>query len=84
MYIKVRVTPGAKKEKVEKISDDHFAIAVQEEAKQNLANNRVRELLAFHLKVPKGKVRLIAGHRSPSKIFSVDAEAPHQSKLDAG
>ena len=71
MYIKVRVQAGAKTEKFEVISKDHFKIAVKEPAKQNLANRRVTLLVAMHFKVPAKQVRLISGHRSPSKIFSI-------------
>lgn len=71
MYIKVRVVAGAKKEKFEQISKDHFNISVKEPAKQNLANRRIAELLAKHYKIPAKTVRILSGHRSPSKIFSL-------------
>ena len=71
MYVKVRVTPGAKKEIFEQISKDHFKAAVREPAKQNLANRRVMELAAAHFKVHAGRVRLVSGHRSRSKILSI-------------
>ncbi len=71
MYVKVRVTPDAKRERVEKRKDGAYAIAVKEPAEQNLANTRVRELLARELGVAPGKLRLVAGFRSPHKIFSV-------------
>ena len=71
MYVKVRVLAGAKTEKFEAVSKDHFKIAVKEPAKQNLANRRVVELVAMHFKVPAGQVRLISGHHSPSKILSI-------------
>ena len=72
MYVKVRVTPDAKKELCEQVSADHLKISVREPAEQNRANRRVLELVARHFAVPSGKVRLISGHRSPSKIFSVE------------
>ncbi len=70
-YIKVRVMPGAKREKVEKVDDTTFSISVKEPAQQNLANERVKIVLAHELKVMPGKLRLVAGFRSPNKIFSV-------------
>ncbi len=72
MYIKVRVQAGAKAENVERKDDTHFSIAVCEKAELNQANRRVRDIIAAELGVPAGKVRLISGHHSPSKIFSVD------------
>lgn len=74
MYIKVRVVAGAKKEKFEQVSKDHFKISVKEKAERNMANDRLRELLSEHFSIGKGKIRLISGHHSPSKIFSVDIE----------
>ena len=71
MYVSVRVVAGAKEEKVE-TSGERLKISVKEPAKQNLANRRVQSLVAKHFKLPAAKVRLISGHHSPSKIFSVE------------
>jgi len=46
MYIKVKVTPGTKKEKIEKKKENSFVISVREPAERNLANTRVREIIA--------------------------------------
>lgn len=72
MYIKVKVTPEAKKEKFEEIRDDLFEISVKEKAKQNMANKRVQELIARHFGIMKGEVKIISGHRSSSKIISIN------------
>ncbi|OGG47007.1 hypothetical protein A2671_00485 [Candidatus Kaiserbacteria bacterium RIFCSPHIGHO2_01_FULL_49_13] len=72
MYIKVFVTPGAKKELVERTSDTQFEISVREPAERNLANRRVVQLIAREFSLPEGKVRIISGHRSGSKMLSVD------------
>ncbi len=71
MYIRVNAIAGAKKEKVTRLSADRYDICVREPAERNLANGRIRELLAKDLELPQGAVRLISGHRSPHKIFSV-------------
>ncbi len=72
MYVKVRVTAGAKKEQVMRKSETEFAILVREPAARNLANKRVRELLSGAYGVPLGSVRLVSGHHAPSKIFAVE------------
>lgn len=72
MYIKIKVTPDAKKEKFEEIREDLFEISVKEKAKQNMANERVKEIIARHYGIMKGKVRIISGHHSPSKIIDID------------
>ncbi len=71
MYIKVKVTAGARKESLEKISDDHFEVAVKEKAERNMANKRVLELIADFFSLPSGKVKLVSGHHSPGKILDV-------------
>jgi len=70
MFIKVFVTPGAKKEKVEE-KGETLAIAVREPATGNRANDRVRELIALREGVPLGKVRILTGHRSRAKMISI-------------
>lgn len=72
MYLKVFVTPDAKKEKVEE-KGDSLLISVREPAEQNLANDRVRELVALRLGVSTGKVRILTGHHSRSKMISVSS-----------
>lgn len=74
MYIKVRVTPDAKRETLKQDSPDHFTLSVKEPAEQNRANKRVIALVAQHFNVPTGKVRIISGHHSGGKILSVDVE----------
>lgn len=71
MYIKIKVSAGAKKETFRKKSEDHFEISVKEEAKQNMANRRVVEVVARELRIPKEKIKIISGHHSPGKILSI-------------
>lgn len=73
MYIKVRVTPGAKKEEVEK-KGDRWSIEVRQEAQMNQANKRVIEIIAGEHGVLPKEVRIISGHHHPNKILSVNKE----------
>lgn len=80
MYIHVKVIAGARKESFlprparrgREISEDHFEISVKEKAERNMANARVLELVAEYFKVSKNKVRIVNGHRHPSKLLVVD------------
>lgn len=72
MYIKVKVEAGAKKEKIEKKSENNFLIKVKEPAERNLANTRVREIIASIYTINVKSVRIISGHTSPSKILSIN------------
>jgi len=72
MYIKVKVNPRAKKEKLKQTKENYFEISVKEEAKNNLANRRIIEIIAQFFDLPKGKVRIINGHQSPNKLLIID------------
>jgi uncharacterized protein YggU (UPF0235/DUF167 family) len=74
MYIHVKVNPGAKKELCERLSETSFTVSVREKAERNMANRRVAEILARELKTPAKRIRLVSGHRSPSKVFAVEAQ----------
>jgi uncharacterized protein YggU (UPF0235/DUF167 family) len=74
MFIKVKAFPNSKKESVVKESDDKFSVFVKDPAERNLANKRIVYLLSRYFEIPVGKVRIINGHRSSSKILSVDNE----------
>ena len=72
MYIKVKVEAGAKKEKIVKKSENTFSISVKEPRERNLANTRIREIIAGIYEINIKSVRIISGHQSPSKILSVN------------
>ncbi len=72
MYVHVKVKAGAKRESCVEISQDHFSISVREKAERNMANKKVCELIAERFKLPVGKVKIVSGHHSLSKILSVE------------
>jgi uncharacterized protein len=72
MYIKVKVTPDAKKEEIKQKNKDTYIISVCQKAERNQANKRIVELMALIYKVPINRVRIISGHRQISKIVSID------------
>lgn len=74
MYIKVRVVPNAKREQIKKVNDQTFELTIREPAERNLANNRIKELLANEYKIKVKQVRLVSGHHSGSKIFDVNSD----------
>ncbi len=71
MYIKVKVKSSAKHEKILKKKEDYFDISVKEKAERNMANTRVREIIANEYGVSVKAVRIISGHTSPTKILSI-------------
>lgn len=72
MYIRVRATPGARKESVLKKSSDEFIISVKEKAERNMANSRIIVLIAKWAGVPPSKIRIVNGHRSRTKLLKIE------------
>ncbi|HFC10838.1 MAG TPA: DUF167 domain-containing protein [Candidatus Kaiserbacteria bacterium] len=71
MYIKVFVTPSARKEKIEEKKDGSLIISVREPASGNHANKRVREIIALREGISIAQVRILTGHHSRAKMISV-------------
>jgi hypothetical protein len=72
MYIRAKVKAGAGREEIKQTGKDHFEISVREKAERNMANKRVIEMLANFFSLPKGKVRIVNGHRSPTKLLIIE------------
>lgn len=72
-YIHIKVAAGVKKESFKKKTKDHFKISVKEKAERNMANSRVLELVAEYFEIPKNKVRIVNGHRHPSKLLVIES-----------
>lgn len=72
MYIKVKIIAGARKESIEKISEDHYNISVIEKAENNRANKRLLEIIKKEH--PNSIIKIISGHHSPSKILSIEKQ----------
>jgi uncharacterized protein YggU (UPF0235/DUF167 family) len=75
MFLKVKVLPDEKEEKIIKKAEDRFEIKVKEKPENGLANQRVIKLLSSYLSsylnLPKNKIRLIKGTKERNKIFEI-------------
>lgn len=71
--LQVKVTAGAKTEKVEELSPGVFRVRTNIAPEKGKANERVRELLAEHLGVPRMSVYIKSGHTSRNKIFVLES-----------
>ncbi len=69
MYLKVRVHPGAREEKVVEKKDGSFEIWTRAPAERGLANRKVVQVVRERLGNPAGGVAIVSGHTSPSKIL---------------
>jgi uncharacterized protein len=71
MRIYVKVTPRAGKNEVLKISEGEYKVKVTAPPEKGKANEKVVELLAYHLAVPKSSVKIIAGKTARTKIIDI-------------
>lgn len=71
MKISVRVTPGAKIEKVEQKDAGSFDVWVKEPPVAGRANEALLELLAKHFSVPRTAVRILSGRGSRKKVIEI-------------
>ncbi|MCL4364463.1 DUF167 family protein [Patescibacteria group bacterium] len=71
MFVKVKVYPETKKEKLVKKSEDSYDIYVKDKAKFGMANRRVAEILANYFGVAEGKIKLVKGGAHRSKIYEI-------------
>lgn len=71
MKISVSAKPGAKEEKVEKISETEYKIWVKEPAKEGQANWAIERALSKHFGVPISRVQIISGKTSRKKIVEI-------------
>lgn len=69
MYVKVKVTAGAKKAHFEQLSDESFVISVKEPKARNMANQKVLNCIAEYFDIPVSNVRIMRGHHRPNKQY---------------
>jgi uncharacterized protein YggU (UPF0235/DUF167 family) len=73
MYIRVRVIPNAKKDSLEK-DGELIVVTTREPAKGNRANHAMRTMVAAFYGVPVGRVKILTGHHSQSKLLVIELE----------
>ncbi len=74
MFIKVKVFPEEKENKILKKNKDSFSIWVKEKAGQGRANRKVVEILAEFFNVGRSEIRLVRGAKTRNKIFDIIKE----------
>lgn len=71
MRISVKVRPGARGEKVDKIDENNFIVWVREPADKGQANKGVIRVLAEYFDKPKPLITIKSGHTSSLKIIEI-------------
>lgn len=73
MKIELKVITRAKKESVEKISENSYKIKVTIPPEKGKANKRIVELLSEELNVKKRDIRIISGETNSNKIVEISS-----------
>ncbi len=84
MKVIVKAKPGAREEKVKKVSqpalelngvikEEVYEISVKEPPVDGKANRAITHALAKHFGIAPSYVRLISGHTSKRKVFEIDS-----------
>ncbi len=71
MRINVKAKPHSHEEKVEKIDEGHFLVAVKELPEDGKANAAIEKALAGYLGIAKSRVHIVSGHSSKQKIVEI-------------
>ena len=69
MKIHVIAKAAARQNKVEKLDESHFRVAVKVPPEDGQANEAILELMAEYFNRPKSCFHLLSGHRSKNKII---------------
>ena len=71
MRIFVKAKPRAREDKIEKIDEQNFVVAVTEPPVQGRANLAIVKVLADYFQVAQSQVCLISGFTSRQKVFEI-------------
>ncbi len=71
MKIFVKAKPLAREEKVEKVDETNFIVAVKEPPREGKANKAIIRALADYFKVAPSQISLVAGFSSKQKVFDI-------------
>lgn len=71
MRIFVTVQTKARSERVERIDQEHFRVAVREPPEKGKANQAVIRLLAQYFGVGVSRVAIVAGHTARHKVIDI-------------
>lgn len=71
MFIKLKVHPGQRRDRILKKADDAYEIWTKAPPERGLANSSAIRLLSLTIGVEAKKIMLIKGATSPAKIVKV-------------
>jgi uncharacterized protein (TIGR00251 family) len=73
MKINVRVSPGAKKEKIEE-SDGGLKVYMNVPAIEGRANKKLIEILAEYYGIKKYNIKIVLGEKKRDKVIEIETQ----------
>lgn len=73
MKIQVITKPNARHEKVEKLDSNTYVVRVNAKPHDGEANSAVIEALADYFRVPKGRIKILAGKKARKKLVEIES-----------
>ncbi len=71
MIISVKVKAGARKNLVEKISENNYKVWVTQAPEKGKANKAVIKILSKYMDLPQSQITIISGENSASKLIEL-------------
>lgn len=71
IYVRVRVTPGAKKTQITEITTEYVRVSLRALPVEGQANTALLEYLSETLKLPKRCLKLVSGKQSRLKTIAI-------------
>ncbi|MSU54514.1 MAG: DUF167 domain-containing protein [Candidatus Staskawiczbacteria bacterium] len=72
MKIIVKVKPGAKEDKIERVDESNYIVSVKEPPIDGRANVAIIKLLANHFDVSPSLIEIISGYMSRIKVIEIN------------
>jgi uncharacterized protein (TIGR00251 family) len=84
VILKVKVSPGAKRNQVKGVDAGALKVAVTAPPEKGKANEAVVELLADYFGLPRREVSILRGHTSRSKVVMLTGASIEDVKAKLG
>jgi len=72
MRVRVKVKTNSRIESVAVLSDGTLKISVRAVPEKGLANQAMINVLSKFHKIPKSRIKIVAGHKNPNKVVEIN------------
>jgi uncharacterized protein (TIGR00251 family) len=73
--LNVKVQPNARKQAIQRISEEEYKIHVLSPPAEGKANKEIIDVIASHFHLPRSRVKIVRGKKSRKKILILERES---------